>query len=100
MIVPKQSAVIVRVGGHETIKMVEALTAGPVVERAALRSFRQRGVIPFAQRKSLKTRMLKILGNGLRAFGRSAVVTRKAHRRECMRTQANAVRIPSRHQCG
>ena len=99
MIVPQQRAVVVRVGRHEAVEVVEALAAGPVLKRTALRSFRQRRVIPFAERKGFKTGVLKILGDGLRTLGRSAVVAGEAHRRERVRTQADAMRISSRHQC-
>ena len=98
MIVPKQRAVIVRVGRHEAIEMVEALAAGPMVKRAALRSFRQRRVIPFAEREGFKARVLEMLGDGFRALGRSAVVAGEAHRRERVGAQADLVRIPARHQ--
>src|SRR5450755_2353056 len=97
MIVPKQRAVIVRVSSHKAIKVIEALTTGPVLKWTALRDLRQWRVIPFAQRKSFKTRMLKVLRNGLRALGRRAVVTWEAHCGERVRAQADAMWIPSRH---
>ena len=98
MIVPQQRAVIVRIGSHEAVEMVEALAAGPVVERAAAGSFRQGRVIPFADREGFKAGVLEMLGDGFRALGRSAVVAGEAHRGERMRTQADPVRIPARHQ--
>src|SRR5439155_5116751 len=81
-----------------SIVMVEALAAGPMLKGAALRSFRQRRVIPFSQREGFKARVLEMLGDGLRAFGRSAIVAGEAHSGQRMGTEADLVRISARHQ--
>src|SRR5438094_8042972 len=88
VIVEEQRSVIVRIGCHEAIVVIESLTAGPMLKGAALRSFRQRRVIPFAQREGFKARMLEMLGDGLRAFGRSAITAGEAHGGERMGTEA------------
>src|SRR5438552_3881413 len=84
VIVEEQRSVIVRIGCHEAIVVIESLTAGPMLKGAALRSFRQRRVIPFPEREGFKARVLKILGKGLRALGRSAVVAGETHGGERM----------------
>src|SRR5438093_10009210 len=88
VIVEEQRPVIVRVRRNEAIVMIEAFAARPMLKGAALRSFRQGRVIPFAQREGFKARMLEMLGDGLRAFGRSAIIAGEAHRGERMGTEA------------
>src|ERR1700683_5487807 len=100
VIIPNQASIVVGVGCHESIEMVEALAAGPMEERATLRSLGQGSVVPFAERNGLKAGVLKILGYRLRALWRDTVVARKAHRGECMRSQADAMRISRGHQRG
>src|SRR5438477_8710599 len=98
VIVEEQRSVIVRIGCHETIVVIESLTAGPMVKGAALRSFRQRRVIPFPEREGFKARALKMFGEGFCALGWHAVVAGKPHSGERVGTKSDLVRIPARHQ--
>lgn len=75
-----------------------ASPTAPVAKGAAPGSFRQGRVIPFAEGKGFKARVLEMFGDGFRALGRRAVVTGEAHRGEGMRAEADLVRISAGHQ--
>src|SRR5438067_12940688 len=98
VIIEEQRSVIVRIRCHEVMVVMEALAAGPMLKGAALRSFRQRRVIPFPEREGFKARVLKMFGEGFRALGWHAVVAGKPHSGERMGTKSNLVRISARHQ--
>src|SRR5436309_3349897 len=88
VIVEEQRSEIVGIGCHEAMVVIESLTAGPMLKGAALRSFRQRRVIPFPEREGFKAGVLEMLGNGFGALGRSAIVAGEAHGGERMGTEA------------